>query len=126
FNTLQKLRQGYMAGKITPERYGKQLVRFAQKLGIQNNFVKTIVNMNASKMGDVEMAMAEVHRQINERLAAKRPLSSYFRSGGSHEQHLRQNVAALDSYLDLLKRTLANQLTPDQVSYAFARLPQLA
>lgn len=125
FRKLNDLRQDYQSGKPAGENYPRVLARHAVRYAIHNQYVETLSHPSAVKAGDFELALTIVHRQVLERLSGTRPISSYLRSSLKNEDVIRKNLAYIDGYLDLLKRVLGNQLTPQEVPYALAMLPRL-
>lgn len=122
---LFNARLDYEKGKITVDRYAKMLLKHARRFGLKNAMVRTLENRNQENPGKVELALTEVHRQVSVKLAGSKPLTSYIRQIHPKEDVLRANLAEVDSMLDLLRRTVANQLTPDEVAYALANLGRL-
>jgi hypothetical protein len=97
----------------------------ARKWGVSGPLIETLRNASTASSGDLDLALLEIHNRVAQKIAAGRPLTSYLRRSLGNEAVLRQNLAFIDAHLDLLKRTISNQLTPEEVPVVMAKLPQL-
>jgi len=125
FDRLSAMRQDYLSGKISAEKYSKGLVRLAARFGVSNSAIDTLKNVSNASSSNVDMALHTAHRSIVRAISKEKPFTAHFRKSLGNEDIIRENVALVDSYLDLLKRTLSNQLTPEEVPLAYARLLEM-
>jgi hypothetical protein len=125
FEKLQAMRDEYNAGRITPDRYAKALAKQADHLHIVGSAVDTLKNSRVSNSNDLDVALAQVYGAVAVRLSSKAPWTAFLRQSLGDEQTMRANIAHFDADFDLLKRLVANQLTPGEVPLAMARMPYL-
>ncbi len=125
FATLQKTRDAYLKGRVTGERYAKMLVRQAHSLGVTSAAIDILRHPATVSTGSFELALVDAHRLVSVKLSENRPLSAIFRKSYNNEDTVRKNLSIIDSHMDLLKRVLSNQLTPEEVPYAVSQIPAL-
>jgi hypothetical protein len=125
FKRLQTMRDDYMAGRIRPETFARALTALAKKNGINNGMVRTLQNISTASQKDLDAAFSEVYRSVIETLSSKKPLSALLHKSFNNEEAIRENLGKIDASMDLLKRLVANQLTPSEVPLALMRMPEL-
>ncbi len=125
FKHLQQMRDDYIAGRIQPETYAQALSRAARRNHITGKQVDVLQRARTADPAELEIAFSEVYRSVIHSASAQKPLTSFLRQSLANEDAIRENLARIDASLDLLKRLVGNQLTPDEVPLALARMPEL-
>ncbi len=125
YRALQAVRTKYEKGLMGGDQYAAKLVRYAKHYGVRGGAVDTLRDASAATAGDLEIALQDVNRAVAQKISESRPFASYFRHNGGEDAILRSNIAKIDSYLDLLKRLVGDQLTPAEVPMVYERLADL-
>jgi hypothetical protein len=125
YRKLQDMRTKYNDGQLSAEKFAKTLVRLAHRFNLQNRYVEVLMNMPSSDPAQVEIAFAQVYRDVSGQLANNRPWTSYLRTKLPNEDAVRANLSKVTADLDLLKRLISNQLTPAEVTLAMSRIADL-
>ena len=125
FEKVQSMRDDYNAGRLGSDRYAKALLRYADRFHLTGPAVDVLRNVQQAPAGELDNAFANVYRVVAEKLSAKAPWTAFLRRSLGNEQTMRENIARFDADFDLLKRLVANQLTPGEVRQALIRLPYL-
>ncbi|OGR89436.1 MAG: hypothetical protein A2992_03435 [Elusimicrobia bacterium RIFCSPLOWO2_01_FULL_59_12] len=125
YKKLASMRSRYERGAISVARYARYLRKQASQAGLSSASVESLKEADRMPWGELELAMQTVYRQIAEKVSEKRPLRSYLREPLENEATIRKNLAVTSSLMDLLKRVVGNQLTPEEVPYALANMPRL-
>jgi hypothetical protein len=125
FEKVQSMRDDYNAGRLGADRYARALLRYADRFHLTGPAVDVLRNVQQAPAGDLDNAFANVYRVVAEKLSAKAPWTAFLRRSLGNEQTMRENIARFDADFDLLKRLVANQLTPGEVRQALIRLPSL-
>ncbi len=125
YKKLKNMRDAYTSGKVSPQRFAKALLRHAERFHMTGQHVSLLKELQTSDPEAAEMAFSAVYKDVAEKLSEKRPLMSYVRRNLDNEPVVRKNVSIVNSDLDLLKRLLANQLSPSEVAAAYSQIPQL-
>jgi hypothetical protein len=125
FAHLQELRDGYNAGRVRPETFARALVQLARHNGINTGHVRVLENISTASQTDLDVALSEVYRSVIKAVSSKRPLTAFLRASIDNEDSIRENLARIDASLDLLKRLVADQLTPSEVPLVVVRMSEL-
>ncbi len=125
YRTLKNMRAAYTSGRVSAERFAKALLRHASRMHLQNQYVDVLKSLSTGDPDSVEVAMAQVYKEVSSGLSSKRPLMSYLRPSLPNEPTVRKNLALVNSDVDLLKRLISNQLSPSEVKLAFSRVAEL-
>jgi hypothetical protein len=125
FEKFRDMREDYLKGTMPANRYARVLRREAASLGITSGFMTILKNSDTASDGDLEVALTEINRLVLEALSSARPVTSYLRPAMTNEERIRKNLALIEGNMDLLKRVVGEQLTPDEVGMAYAKLPEL-
>jgi hypothetical protein len=125
YRKLQSLRQQYNEGRLSADNFAKKLVRLANRFHINDRYVAVLKNLRTADPSQVEVAFSQVHRNVSAQLAKNRPWTSFLRAKLHNEADVRLNLAKVTADMDLLKRLVANQLTPSEVTLAMSRIADL-
>jgi hypothetical protein len=125
YRKLQSMRQKYNEGRLGSERFAKSLVRLANRYKINDRHVTVLRNLRSADPAQVEIAFAQVYRNVSVKLSENRPWTSFLRAKLPNEDAVRLNLSKVTADMDLLKRLVANQLTPSEVSLAISRIANL-
>src|SRR5258708_23191851 len=125
FEKLQSMRDSYNAGRVGAARYARMLSRYVDRSQISGHFVDVLRNSSQARPDELEVALNQVYREVALKLSKRAPWTSFLRQSLGNEEMMRQNIARFDSDFDLLKRLVADQLTPGEVPLVIARMPYL-
>ena len=126
YEKVRQMRSDYEKGQITADRYALWLSRMAGRYGIEGASVNTLKKASTVPTGRLEWALLDVHRKVLVKVAQEtKPATAYLRRDIRQEKLVKKNLAFAQGYMDILKRLLSNQLTPEEVTYATTNFNQL-